>query len=111
MDGEFRWNKHPVGERGGRSVCLRSGECVSLINIKLQIFPIFMYIDLILLAHLLVFFSGFVLPTTMPNMFLKTVPSNVLVSQMTPFFPPDQIYSDDVYKRGKKLYVALATTI
>ena len=30
---------------------------------------------------------------------------------MTPFFPPDQIYSDDVYKRGKKLYVALATTI
>ena len=41
MDGEFRWNKHPVGERGGRSVCLRSGECVSLINIKLQIFPIF----------------------------------------------------------------------
>ena len=69
------------------------------------------YIDLTLLAHLLVFFSGFVLPTTMPNMFLKTIPSNVLVSQMTPFFPPDQIYSDDVYERGKKLYVALATTI
>ena len=41
VDGEFRWNKHPVGERGGRSVCLRSGECVSLINIKLQMFPIF----------------------------------------------------------------------
>ena len=47
----------------------------------------------------------------MPNMFSKTIPSNVLISQMTPFFPPDQIYSDDVYKRGKKLYVALATTI
>ena len=37
----------------------------------------------------------------MPNMFLKTTPSNVLVSQMTAFFPPDQIYSDDVYKQGK----------
>ena len=41
FDNAFRWNKHPVGERGGRSVCLRSGECVSLINIKLQLFPIF----------------------------------------------------------------------
>ena len=37
VDGHFRWNKHPVGERGGRSVCLRSGECVSLIIIKWQI--------------------------------------------------------------------------
>ena len=25
FDDAFRWNKHPVGERGGRSVCLRSG--------------------------------------------------------------------------------------
>ena len=40
------------------------------------------------------------LPTTMPNMFLKYIPSNVLVSQMTTFFPPDQIYPDDVYKQG-----------
>ena len=42
MDGEFRWNKHPVGERGGRSVCLRSGKCIPLIVMKWQIFPIFM---------------------------------------------------------------------
>ena len=57
VDGEFRWNKHPVGERGGRSVCLRSGECVSLIIMKWQIFLI-CYIDLILLAHFLVFFQA-----------------------------------------------------
>ena len=46
-------------------------------------------------------FSGSVLPPTMPNLFIRTIPSNVLVSQMTPFFPPDQIFSDDVYDRGK----------
>ena len=33
ISGEFRWNKHPVGETFGRSVCLRSGKCKSVIII------------------------------------------------------------------------------